>query len=134
MSMLFSERAVRLLERSLLIMNGFLWGRNRERSIELALLLREVTPSVARFPCSSWRAVTLLINTIKIKRDLIHQVKFFCCGTGVPDQIGETGCTSGTGRVKEDFHSLGRLGVRKIAEGGGIIIYLTTDVEEKKLC
>ncbi len=64
----------------------------------------------------------------------IHQVKFFCCGAGVPDQIGETGRTSRMGQVKDDFHSLGRLGVRKIAEGGGIIIYLATDVKEKKLC
>ncbi len=71
MSMLFSERAVRLLECSLLIMDGFCWGRNRERLIKFALLLSEVTPSVARFPCSRWRAVALLINTIKIRRDLI---------------------------------------------------------------
>ncbi len=71
MSMLFSERAVRSLECSLLIMDGFYWGRNRERLIELALLLREVTPSVARFPCSRWRAVALFINTIEIRRDLI---------------------------------------------------------------
>jgi hypothetical protein len=28
------------------------WGRKRERSMELALLLSKVTPSVARFPCS----------------------------------------------------------------------------------
>ncbi len=71
MSMLFSERAVRSLERSLSIMDGFCWGRNRERSIELALLLREVTPSVARFPCTRWRAVALLMNTIEIRHDLI---------------------------------------------------------------
>ncbi len=71
MSMLFSEQAVRSLEHSLLIMDGFRWGRNRERSIELASLLREVTPFVARFPCSRWRAVALLINTIKIRCDLI---------------------------------------------------------------
>ncbi len=64
----------------------------------------------------------------------MHQVKFFCCGAGVPDQIRETGRTSGTGQVKDDFHSLGGLGGRKIAKGGGIIIYLATDVEEKKLC
>jgi hypothetical protein len=54
-----------------LIMDGFHWGRNRERSIKLALLLREVTPSVARFPCIRWRAVVLLMNTIKIRCDLI---------------------------------------------------------------
>ncbi len=71
MSMLFSERAVRSLECSLLIMDGLSWGRNKERSIELALLLREVTRSVARFPCSRWRAVALLMNTIEIRRDLI---------------------------------------------------------------
>ncbi len=71
MSMLFSEQAVRLLERSLSIMDGLHWGRNKERLIELASLLREVTPSVARFPCSRWRAVALLMNTIKIRRDLI---------------------------------------------------------------
>ncbi len=65
------RRVVRSLERSLLIMNGLRWGRNKERSIELASLLREVTPSVARFPCSRWRAVALLMNTIKIKRDII---------------------------------------------------------------
>jgi hypothetical protein len=47
------------------------WGRNKERLIELASLLREVTPSVARFPCSRWRAVALLMNTIEIRRDLI---------------------------------------------------------------
>ena len=41
---------------------------------------------------------------------------------------------SGMGQVKDDFHSLERLGVRKIAKGGGIIIYLAADVEEKKLC
>ncbi len=52
-------------------MDGFCWGRNRERSIELASLLREVTPSVARFPCIRWRAVALLMNTINIRRDLI---------------------------------------------------------------
>ena len=56
---------------SLLIMNGLCWGRNKERSIELALLLREVTPSVARFPCSRWREVALLMKTIEIRRDLI---------------------------------------------------------------
>ncbi len=52
MSMLFSERAVRLLEHSLLIMDAFCWGRKRERLMELALLLSEMTPSVARFPCN----------------------------------------------------------------------------------
>ncbi len=71
MSMLFSERAVRLLERSLLIMDVFHWGRNRERSIEFASLLSKVTPSVARFPCNRWRAVALLMNTMEIKWDLI---------------------------------------------------------------
>ncbi len=71
MSMLFSEQAVRLFKRSLSIMDGFCWGGNRERSFKLASLLREVTPSVARFPCSRWRAVALLMNTIKIRRDLI---------------------------------------------------------------
>ncbi len=71
MSMLFSEQAVRSLEFSLSIMDGFRWGRNRERLIKLASLLREVTPSVARFPCSRWRAVALLINTIKIRHDPI---------------------------------------------------------------
>jgi hypothetical protein len=65
---------------------------------------------------------------------LERQVKFFCCGAGIPDQVGETGRASGTGQVEDDFHSLGRLGVGKIAEGGGIIIYLATDVENKKLC
>ena len=79
--------------------------------------------------------MALLMNTIKIRRDLIFiRSSSFCCGAGVPDQIGETGCTSGTGQVKDNFHSLGRLGVRKIAKGGEIIIYLATDVEEKKLC
>ncbi len=71
MSMLLSERVVRSLVHSLLIMNGLRWGRNKERSIELALLLREVTPSVARFPCSRWREVALLMKTIEIRRDLI---------------------------------------------------------------
>ncbi len=71
MSLLLSERAVRSLVRSLLIMNGLLWGRNKERSIELASLLREVTLSVARFPCSRWREVALLMKTIEIRRDLI---------------------------------------------------------------
>ncbi len=69
--MLFSERAVRLLKRSLLIMDAFCWGRKRERSIKLASLLSEVTLSVARFPCSRWRAVALFMNTIEIRRDLI---------------------------------------------------------------
>jgi hypothetical protein len=63
MSMLLSEQAVRLLVRSLLIMNGLRWGRNKERLIELALLLRVVTPSVARFPCSRWREVALLLRS-----------------------------------------------------------------------
>ncbi len=67
--MLFSERAVRLLEHSLL--DAFHWGRKMERSIELALLLSKVTPSFARFPCSRWRAVALLMNTIEIRHDLI---------------------------------------------------------------
>ncbi len=71
MSVLLSERAVRSLVRSILIKNGLHWGRNKERSIELALLLREVTPSVARFPCSRWREVALLVKTIEIRRDLI---------------------------------------------------------------
>ncbi len=71
MSMIFSEQAVRSLERSLSIMDGLHWGRNSERLIELASLLREVIPSVARFPCSRWRAVALLMNTIEIRRDLI---------------------------------------------------------------
>ena len=71
MSTLFSERAVRSLERSLLIMDGLRWGRNKERSIELASSLREVTQSVDRFPCSRWREVALLMKTIKIRRDLI---------------------------------------------------------------
>ncbi len=70
-SMLFSERVIRSLERSLSIMDAFCWGRKRERLIKLASLLSEVTPSVARFPCSRWRAVALLTNTIKIRRDLI---------------------------------------------------------------
>ncbi len=69
--MLFSERAVRLLERSLLIMDAFHWGRKRERLIKLVSLLNKVTPSVARFPCSRWRAVALLMNTIKIRHNLI---------------------------------------------------------------
>ncbi len=69
--MLFSEQAVRSLERSLLIMDAFCWGRKRERSTELALWLRKVTPSDARFPCRRWRDVALLMNTIKIRRDLI---------------------------------------------------------------
>ncbi len=46
-------------------------GRNRERSMEFALLMSEVTPSVARLPCNRWRAVALLMNTMEIKRDLI---------------------------------------------------------------
>ena len=71
MSMLLSERAVRSLVRSLSIMTGLCWGWNKERSIELASLLREVTPSVARFPCSRWREVALLMKTIEIRRDLI---------------------------------------------------------------
>ncbi len=71
MSMLFLEQAIGSLERSQSIMDGFCWGRNRERSIKLALLLSEVAPSVARFPCSRWRAVALLFNTIKIRLDLI---------------------------------------------------------------
>ncbi len=54
-----------------MIMDAFCWGRKRERLIKLALLLNEVTPSVARFPYSRWRAVALLMNTIKIRRDLI---------------------------------------------------------------
>ena len=65
MSMILSERALRFLVRSLLIMDGLRWGRNKERSIELALLLREVTPSVARFPCSRWREVALLIRLLR---------------------------------------------------------------------
>ncbi len=71
MSMLLSEQAVRFLMRSLLIMDGLHWGRNKERSIELASLLREVTPSVARFPCSRWREVALLMKTIEIRSDLV---------------------------------------------------------------
>ncbi len=71
MSMLFSERVVRLLESSLLIMDVFHWGWNRERLMELASLLSKVTPSVARLPCNRWRALALLMNTIEIKRDLI---------------------------------------------------------------
>ena len=71
MSMLLSKRAVRSLVRSLSIMTGLGWGRNKERLIELASLLREVTLSVARFPCSRWREVALLMKTIEIKRDLI---------------------------------------------------------------
>ncbi len=71
MSMSLSERAVRLLVHSLLIMNGLHWGRNKERLIELASLLRDVTPSVARFSCSRWREVALLMKTIEIRRDLI---------------------------------------------------------------
>jgi hypothetical protein len=71
MSMLFSEQAVRSLEGSLLIMDVFHWGRNRERLMEFALLLSKVTPSVARFPCNRWRAVVLLMNTMMIKRNLI---------------------------------------------------------------
>ncbi len=71
MSMLFSEQAVRSLEHSLLIMDGLRWGRNKERLIELASLLGEVTQSVARFPCIRWRAVASLMNTIKIRHDLI---------------------------------------------------------------
>ncbi len=71
MFMLFSERAVRSLERSLSIMDALRWGRKRERLIELASLLSKVTPFVARFPCSRWRAVALLMNTSKIRRDLI---------------------------------------------------------------
>ncbi len=39
--------------------------------IELALLLSKVIPFVARFPCSRWRAVALLMNTIEIRCDLI---------------------------------------------------------------
>ncbi len=71
MSMLFSERVVRSLERSLLIMDVFCWGRNRKRSMEFASLLSKVTPSVARFPCNRWRAVAWLMNTMEIKWDLI---------------------------------------------------------------
>ncbi len=71
MSMLFSEQAVRSLEHSLLIMDVFCWGRNRERLMEFALLLSKVTPSVARFPFNRSRAVALLMNTMKIKGDLI---------------------------------------------------------------
>ncbi len=52
MSMLFSEQAMRSLERSLLIMDVICWGRNKKRLMELALLLNKVTPSVARFPCN----------------------------------------------------------------------------------
>ncbi len=62
---------VRSLEHSLSIMDAFCWGRKRERLIELASLLNKVTPSVARFRCSRWRAVALLMNTIEIRRDLI---------------------------------------------------------------
>ncbi len=62
---------MRLLERSLLIMDVFCWGKNRERLMELALLLSKVTTSVARFPCSRWRAVALLMDAIEIKHDLI---------------------------------------------------------------
>ena len=54
-----------------MIMDAFCWGRKRERLIKLALLLSKVTPSIARFPCSRWRAVALLMNTIKIRHDLI---------------------------------------------------------------
>ncbi len=54
-----------------MIMDAFCWGRKRERSIELALLLSKVTPSVARLLCSRWRAVDLLMNTIEIRHDLI---------------------------------------------------------------
>ncbi len=57
--------------RSLSIMNGLRCGRNKERLIELASLLREVTPSVARFPCSRRKEVALLMKTIEIRRDLI---------------------------------------------------------------
>jgi hypothetical protein len=71
---LFLEQAVRSLERSLSIMDVFCWGRNRERSMELALLLSKVTLSVARFPCNRWRAVALLMNTIEIKCDLISSL------------------------------------------------------------
>jgi hypothetical protein len=71
MSMLFSEQAVRLLECSLLIMDVFHCGGNRERLMVFTLLLSKVTPSVARFPCNRWRAVALLMNTMDIKRDLI---------------------------------------------------------------
>jgi hypothetical protein len=71
MSMLLSERVVRSLVRSLLLMDGLRWGRNKERLIELASLLREVAPSVVRFSYSRWRAVALLMKTIKIRRDLI---------------------------------------------------------------
>ncbi len=71
MSMLFSERVVRLLERSLLIMEVFCWGGNRERLMQFASLLSKVTPSFARFLCKRWRAVALLMNTMEIKRDLI---------------------------------------------------------------
>ncbi len=65
------EQVVRLLERSLSIMEAFCWGKKRERSIELASLLSKVVSSVARFPCSRWRAVALLMNMIEIRRDLI---------------------------------------------------------------
>ncbi len=71
MSMLFSEQAMMSLECSLSIIDVFCWGSNRERSMELALLLSKVTPSVARFPCNRWRVVALLMNTIEVKRDLI---------------------------------------------------------------
>ncbi len=54
-----------------MIMDAFYWGRKRERLIKLASLLSEVTPSIARFPCRRWRAVALLMNTIKIRHDLI---------------------------------------------------------------
>ena len=69
--MLFSDQAFRSSERSLSIIDAFCWGRKRERSIKLALLLSKVTPSIDRFPCSRWRAVALLMNTIEIRRDLI---------------------------------------------------------------
>ncbi len=39
--------------------------------MKFASLLSKVTPSVARFPCKRWRAVTLLMNTMEIKQDLI---------------------------------------------------------------
>ncbi len=39
---------------------------------------------------------------------------------------------SGSGWVEDNSHSLGRLGIGKIAERGGIIAKLATDVEKRE--
>ncbi len=72
MSMLFSEQAARLLERSLSIMGVFCWRRNRERLMEFTSLLSKVTPSVARLiALQEVEGCSLVDEHMEIRRDLI---------------------------------------------------------------